>query len=292
MYRYEKEPRPKWHKKAGIASLFLAGLIIPASAFAAYIGAIESVGMILVVGLIGLLLAVGLIASGSHWLLSETVTRKIYDPSLIPPAPEPPFKRFVEGKTLVLKANGFFMVEDDSSSPTWLGENSIYNRVPVKDPLSRKFAPDGFKEKFICPGWCLFNDQGSLVYKVEPFPPLRPEKYVSTSFKKHKFDLPLDEWSVEVNDIASVEAGKTTDWQAVRKMDFGWGEAFWHVPDNEWQTYIMDTKGRRLVVHTANSDRETCAALAHSVRGWVEAQRNASIVRDNRAVGEDEGFSL
>lgn len=109
-------------------------------------------------------------------------------------------------------------------------------------------------------------------------------------------------WAVDLRDVATVEAGRTVDWQKRRDLPGLMSSeprdkwAWQTVSDSEFQTFIMTATGRRLVIHTANANREECSALAMSIRGQVEAARSAGAtpVAASPVVqpAPEKGFSL
>lgn len=113
----------------------------------------------------------------------------------------------------------------------------------------------------------------------------RPWKLVADG-EKMAFRGP-QEWALPLNQIASVEAGKTTDWQKVRDYN---GESLM-IPPDEWQTFLVLTDQSRRVIYTANVAREDCGALAASIRAHVEAHR-ASASPVLPAAPSGDGFNL
>lgn len=193
------------------------------------------------------------------------------------------------GALLVFGINGL------SSVPGWLMALAAAGLIwPVVILLRRP--------EFISERWALTADAGSLHYVSEAALDQSPV------------------WSLPLADVASVEAGRTVEWQGVRdrtrvpglmgEPDGQPGSAFVSVPEAEYQTFVMARDGRRLVVHTGNAEREATSALALSLRAWIEAQRSGLTVRPpvgasapvsgpiaaatapSSTSADDEGFSL
>ena len=95
-------------------------------------------------------------------------------------------------------------------------------------------------------------------------------------------------WAVPLDQIASVEAGKTTDWQLVRK----YSRKDYEIPPTEWQTFLVLNDQTRRVVHHANAAREECAALAASIRAHVEGLRASAPSLPSSAAPAGDGFDL
>lgn len=94
-------------------------------------------------------------------------------------------------------------------------------------------------------------------------------------------------WELSASDIGGVEAGRTVEWTPARNGR--------EVPAHEYQTFVITTGGRRLVIYSANADREATGALALSVKSWVEANRNATgagAAAAPAAPQSEKGFSL
>lgn len=113
--------------------------------------------------------------------------------------------------------------------------------------------------EFLGGGWALASDGDTLNYKTE-------DRASGSA-----------DFSVSLDVIASVEAARTVEWQRSRIVEFlGGFRGASEIPEAEYQTFIMTRDGRRLVVMTANADREGTLALALSIKGWIEARRSAA----------------
>ena len=78
-------------------------------------------------------------------------------------------------------------------------------------------------------------------------------------------------WRVSLDDISSVEVGRTRDFTPSRTYN-GNLKA---VPDHEWQTFIVVRDQTRRAIYHANAGRDECAALRASIAAYVEAARAA-----------------
>lgn len=125
-------------------------------------------------------------------------------------------------------------------------------------------------------------------------------------YRAGEFDAPLsanevsrdgNDWSVELDDIARVESGPTTQWQAVRHYEGApFNQGLSAIPRMESQTFLFLTDGSRRVILTVNGDPESAATLAHSIRSWIESHRNESKVKTASPAAlitaGEEGFDL
>ena len=115
-------------------------------------------------------------------------------------------------------------------------------------------------------------------------------------------DSSAESWAVSVDQIASVEAGRTVEWQRARSyaehykrggfMDGHFSTKPRAIPENEWQTFLVLTDQTRRVIHVANADREGCGALAASIRSHVEAARSSAPALPSSVVPAGDGFEL
>lgn len=106
------------------------------------------------------------------------------------------------------------------------------------------------REQWLTQEWTLRGDKGALTYKGAA------------------------SWSVHVDQVASVEASQTINWQRVRQYPGVKDGAL--IPEFEWQTFLVMADQSRRVILTANAGREACTTLAASIRAYVEAERAAA----------------
>lgn len=78
-------------------------------------------------------------------------------------------------------------------------------------------------------------------------------------------------WSAGLDDVARVEAGARAEWQPTRPGFIGKRPT----PRDEWQTFLFLSDGSRRVVATVHEGREEMLQLAHSIRSYVLAAREA-----------------
>lgn len=80
-------------------------------------------------------------------------------------------------------------------------------------------------------------------------------------------NIPLDK-------ISRVEICKTADYTLTRiaEVGFGYGQHV-KVSEHEWQTFLFLNDGTRRPIYHANADRDGCAALAASIREYLETAR-------------------
>lgn len=81
-----------------------------------------------------------------------------------------------------------------------------------------------------------------------------------------------DRWAVSLDAVARVETARTVEYTPARQF----GSQLRNTPADEWQTFIFLNDGTRRVIYHANADRDGCAALAASIREYVEAARSAA----------------
>ncbi len=98
-------------------------------------------------------------------------------------------------------------------------------------------------------------------------------------------------WSVQLDQIARVETGRTVDWQAGRDYGRYLGQRIVTAPSAEYQAFLFLTDGSRRVFHVVNADREEAETLAHSVRAWLEARKKETAARTLQ-FGICEGFDV
>lgn len=209
---------------------------------------------------------------------------------------------------------GWNVEKDDQGAPIWRGQESIINAhadsatllkwlgivfvvgclAPsacnagvsrVTDGLNVLFAFIGIAggacisvafiagyrtQKWFGRTWSLVADSGALSYQAGAAD-----------------GLPAESWRVSVDQIATVEAGRTVDWRPSRVI-----HNIRYEPDHEWQTFLILTDQTRRAVHHANADREGCAALAASIRAHVEAARAAAPAPLAATAPAGDGFNL
>jgi hypothetical protein len=86
-----------------------------------------------------------------------------------------------------------------------------------------------------------------------------------------------EQWTVDLDQIARVEASPTTEWIKVRDYrGDGKEKSLGLIPAAEYQTFLVLRDTSRRVIYTANADREGCATLAHSIREYLESVRPAA----------------
>jgi hypothetical protein len=76
-------------------------------------------------------------------------------------------------------------------------------------------------------------------------------------------------WTASFNAIGRVEIAQTKDYQPTRRYAYALDD----IPADEWQVFLFMVDGTRRVIHHASADRDGCAALAASIRGWLESAR-------------------
>lgn len=131
-------------------------------------------------------------------------------------------------------------------------------------------------DNFLRQSWVLVGDDEGLTFS----PRQAPAPFSSKS------------WRVSIDEVSSVEAGRTVEWAPARRFRATFkSDELQSTPEHEWQAFIITRSGLRLVIHTANADREGCAALAASVRAWIEAHRAAPDLAAS-STAQEEGFSL
>jgi hypothetical protein len=88
-------------------------------------------------------------------------------------------------------------------------------------------------------------------------------------------------WTVPLDAVARVETGRTAEYSPSRNykglfsVPFG-SEAVQAVSVYEWQTFLFLNDGTRRVIYHANAARDDCAALAASIREYVEQARHSA----------------
>ncbi len=78
--------------------------------------------------------------------------------------------------------------------------------------------------------------------------------------------LPSANWTLPLDAVASVETGRTADFTPSRKS----GSFTMETSAYEWQTFLFLKDGTRRPVHHANAARDDCAALAASIREYLD----------------------
>lgn len=97
-----------------------------------------------------------------------------------------------------------------------------------------------------------------------------------------------ERWKARLDDIARIEVGFTKEWTPLREI----GAYKYPTTDVEYQVFFYMNDGSRRVVMAANAAREECAALAHSIRTYLEAQRHNPVKGRARQDDLPEGFNL
>lgn len=132
--------------------------------------------------------------------------------------------------------------------------------------------------------WKLTATASELFYDAGPFSaPLDPYQVARKG----------SHWSVLLNAVARVEAGRTVEWDSVRRYEgkpMDSREGFAKIPDVEYQVFLFMADGSRRVIYTVNGDREDAGTLAHSIRSWIEAQRD-DVRLDQERHAPATGFS-
>lgn len=95
-----------------------------------------------------------------------------------------------------------------------------------------------------------------------------------------------EKWAVPLDAVARVETGKTADYVPARYYGFRagslpqtplnarlWGWKMLDTSEHEWQVFLFMADGTRRVIYHANAARDDCAALAASIRGYVESAK-------------------
>lgn len=214
--------------------------------------------------------------------------------------------------------------DDDADAPVWAGEDSAFDKYASKERANRLGLLGGIISiALLMFGLMVFVRGGGLDmmaglvimlgsvawFAVKSYSP-GPTRFLGRQWvlevqgdrlayiaQHAPGDIqlwPSEEWSLRIDDIARVESGLTKEWQAVRHYR---PEQKHHhldaIPDVEYQTFLFLSDGSRRVLYTANAAREATATFAHSVRSWLERQRNAAKARDtspDHQIGE--GFDL
>lgn len=88
-----------------------------------------------------------------------------------------------------------------------------------------------------------------------------------------------ERWAVPLDAIARVETARTAEYMPARYLahvidPMGRRQA---VPEHEWQTFLFMADGTRRVIYHANAARDECAALAASIREYVESARAGAV---------------
>lgn len=112
-----------------------------------------------------------------------------------------------------------------------------------------------YSAKWFNPHWLLAADGGELLYKNLGDGPIAGER-----------------WRLPVDAVARVETGRTSDYIPSRKI----GASILSTSPHEWQVFLFLNDGTRRQVYVANAARDDCAALAASIRGYVENARATS----------------
>jgi len=99
------------------------------------------------------------------------------------------------------------------------------------------------------------------------------------------FSSPIDlsyqgkeNWKTALDAISRVEISRTSEFTPARRYagtPHGI-DPIQSVPRDEWQTFLFLKDGTRRVVYHANAARDDCAALAASIREYVEQARHAA----------------
>jgi hypothetical protein len=193
----------------------------------------------------------------------------------------------------------WFVSNDDNGLPVWRGQDAIFNALNVDQAQSfanvkgclvvpavlvgivvcgTSSIPLGLlimlgapalmamgnkpKISFLGQKWEL--RAGSDFIEYETAPPPNGVRFSGPNFK------------VAVSEIARVEIDNTVKYTPAR--DYGGAgreQDFKTVPEHEWQVFLFMADGTRRVIHHANADRDDCAALAASIRSWLESTRHA-----------------
>lgn len=141
--------------------------------------------------------------------------------------------------------------------------------------------------KFICRSWMLSASGDHVIYRAGDF------------------DAPLDAgaagrngtaWSVRLDEIARVESGATSQWQAVRRYEGApFNQGLREIPRMEFQAFLYLNDGSRRVIFIANGDPESVGTLAQSIRDWIETRRRTGRVKTispAALTSAGEGFDL
>jgi hypothetical protein len=81
-----------------------------------------------------------------------------------------------------------------------------------------------------------------------------------------------ERWFVPLNAVSRVETARTADFTPARK----YGSQWLGTPEHEWQVFLFLNDGTRRVIHQANAARDDCAALAASIREYVEQAHHSA----------------
>lgn len=174
--------------------------------------------------------------------------------------------------------------------PIWIGQFAQYMLIAIAAYYIFRLTAEKFAfgllpvQRFYSRGWKLLGTDGKLALQAGQFDGLINADEVSGRSPSS--------WAVALDSIERVEVGLTRDWIPARQYHGAPSKqrGYDHVPAHEYQTYLHLSDGTRRVILTANADREGCAALAHSVRAWIDGERR-NATRQHVAAG-GEGFAV
>lgn len=147
----------------------------------------------------------------------------------------------------------------------------------------------------------VFMGLGSLAYGFSMRAPSSPKfigpKWVITSYGDGLAFRGNDEWAVNLDEIARIETGQTCeftpsrDYRGLVPLPLLSSKEDWQTtPKTEWQTFLFLNDSTRRVIYHANADRDGCAALAHSIRSYLETARGSGPIP--APSGAPVGFDL
>lgn len=160
-----------------------------------------------------------------------------------------------------------------------------------------------FCRKYINSPWKLEALYGELIYS-------RPPHWLKTKIAEWNNDsipfaltvglfLSFDlydkwpKWRAKLADVARVETSATADWEPARLGLLG--DTI--VPRDEVQAFLFMHNGSRRVIARVHAGREDMAKLTHSIRSWLDQQRQPERITNEKrahvaALESADGFSL
>ena len=141
--------------------------------------------------------------------------------------------------------------------------------------------------EFITRNWTLSAGADGLTYRAGNF----DWRLVATEVSRDGLA-----WSVALDNVTRVESAPTRQWQGARRYKGGpaFSRDVAEIPSMEHQVFLFLADGSRRVVHTVNGDPETASMLALSIRSWVEEQKQAARMKQERKTEREprEGYNI
>lgn len=182
--------------------------------------------------------------------------------------------------------------------PRWRGKDTIYNyansfnpamitagAIMVAFPLFMgAFAGGGSVGKFLAGFLSLIMIPCGAAFLLHSF--LVRQKFIGDEWQlvasPDGLQLQLkgaarmrERWAVPLGAVGRVEVARSAEYTPAREYPRGLmgGGGFQNTPAHEWQTFLFLNDGTRRVIYHANAARDDCAALAASIREYVESAR-------------------